>query len=192
MRALCVSSVIVLLAAGGVSAQYSVEADLDGAVGDPQPDYIVTSVGDQIPIDIWICGTEECGPWECLFLAFGIGLCEDAGKLTYVGTEFVPWYWALVAVPPDTSGCALLRGRDTFDDYPMWPPRKIATVTYEAASDQSVANLTLRPESGVFEWSQVYSWVAFTNNGEVLARIQIGDVTATEPTSWGSVKSLFR
>ncbi|MBM3321035.1 MAG: hypothetical protein FJY73_10205, partial [Candidatus Eisenbacteria bacterium] len=48
------------------------------------------------------------------------------------------------------------------------------------------------PESGVFEWSQVYSWVAFTNNGEVLARIQIGDVTATEPTSWGSVKSLFR
>jgi len=188
MRALCVSSLVVLLAAGGVSAQYSVEADLNGVVGDPQPDYIVTAMGDSVWVDIWFSGLGDC-PGCVMFHAY---LCNPDHALTYQGTSWYPPQsvdWAYVAVPPDSAGCAMLYGFAPCFGWMIFP-HKVARVTYRASLDASIAELLLGEGSDLLDLC--YDFQVFSNVGEVLARIQIGDVTATEPTSWGSVKSLFR
>jgi hypothetical protein len=179
---------VVLLAAGGVSAQYSVEADLNGIVGDPQPDFLVTTVGEDVLVDFWVLGPD----WV---KAYGFQACNYDLSLSYVSTLYYPTpggCWASQPVTsPDSLGCIRLSGQNlTFGWCPLIPPYRVATVTYQAAVDGSIAEIALGAVGGVMTYS--FYTQSFTNNGEVLARIQIGDVTATEPTSWGLVKSLFR
>jgi len=186
MRQLRGAVAAVLLLAFAASAQYSVEADLNGVVGDLQPDYIVTTVGQEVPVDIWFFGP------NCI-IVFGAYLCNPELSLEYAATQFFSpgggWYFPQVA-PPDAAGCILMQGQD-FSSVLMCFPYKVAKVTYLAATDQSIADLRLGEPSAVLTLSS-FQTVYFANEGEILARIQIGDVTATEATSWGSVKALFR
>jgi hypothetical protein len=69
-------------------------------------------------------------------------------------------------------------------------PWRVATVTYLAAVEGSIADLKMGLGGGILDLS--WQTISFDNNGEILARIQIGDVTGAEATSWGSIKTLFR
>jgi len=178
---------VLLLAAGGF-AQFSVEADLNGVVGDPQPDFLVTAVGDTFTADLWIFGPYGSGCW-----VFEIFSCDPDGALTLESTQFFSppgGCWAFLPVGgSDSAGCIRLQGQ-TICDWPIMFPYKIARVAYRAAVDHSIAELVLGPGSGLL--TLTFATHSFDNNGEVIARIQIGDVTEAEPTSWGSVKQLFR
>jgi hypothetical protein len=147
----------------------------------------VTTVGEEVPVYIWFMGPPN--PCCCVFAA---SLCNADSSLAYESTQYYSpgggWGFPPVS-PPDAAGCIVLQGQDLSFGWMCFPWR-IAKVTYQAATDQAIAELVLGQESGILTTS--FQTVYFANNGEVIARIQIGDVTATETTSWGAVKALFR
>lgn len=189
MRLMCAAVTALFLLTSGVYAQYYVEADLNGVLGDSQPDIVVASAGQDIMADIWILASPGL---TCS--AFGVFLCNHDFALEYQGTDYYPYApgWACFPPePPDSSGCILLYGVDLVILAPMEFPYRVASVTYRTAVDHAIADLTLGPTSAVMTLPS-FSTFSFVNNGSVLARVQIGDVTATEASSWGSIKALFR
>lgn len=187
MRRAWIAAAAALLVAAHGHAQWSIEADLNGVLGDPQPDHIVTAVGQTIPVDVWFLGPPN---WYCCF--FETFLCEPAHGLGYENTQFyLDACWGHSVNGPDSSGCIRASGGDfCLCDLAFSFPYRVATVTYVAAVDRTIAEVVLGPGSRV--WNASFSTEYFDNNGSVIARIQIGDVTATETTSWGSIKTLFR
>jgi hypothetical protein len=187
MRGIGIALAAALLFSGAGAAEYWVEADLNGVFGDPQPDSIVASVGQDVPVDVWAVGS----PDVC-FTVFYVSLCDGDGALDYQDVQYhrLPGWGYWPPEPPDTMDCIHLWGAQ-HEFGPCLPlPYRVATLTYRAAVDHTMADLTLGEASAMF--TSGFSTYWFVNKGEVIARIRIGAPTSTETTSWGSVKSLFR
>ncbi|MFH1681868.1 MAG: hypothetical protein ABIH26_14655, partial [Candidatus Eisenbacteria bacterium] len=146
------ATLMLLTAASAGIAQYYVEADLNGVVGDPQPDYLVTTVGEEVLVDYWVLGSTNPA------LAYWLPVCNFDHSLGYLSTLYYPTpggcWTSLPVAPPDSAGCILLSGANhTFGVCPLIPPYRVATVTYQAAADGSIAELHLGDGSGVLTYS---------------------------------------
>jgi len=184
MKKAFVAMAATLLIATASFAHY-VDVDLDGTIDGV--DYIQVNQSTNVVADVWLLGEGPCW-WVC-----GVYLCNGDHNLGYLSTVYnTPGGgWGFVAPqPPDANGCITLQGQNFTFDIPMCAPWKLATVTYHAAVDQHVADLTLDTGSGVLTVDFVTS--SFTNNGSLVGEITIGQIVGVEETNWGAVKSLFR
>ncbi|MFH1681756.1 MAG: hypothetical protein ABIH26_14075 [Candidatus Eisenbacteria bacterium] len=167
-------------------AQYSVELDLDGIVGNA-PDYIYVEQSDYVLVEVYLNGPNSV--W-----VFGMFLCNFDRSLEFQSATFYSpgGAWSFPPVqPPDENNCITVQGQnfDFANGPPMVLPWHVATLEYHAAVDQSIDDLYMLTGSGVLTYS--FSSFDFENCESVLGTVQIGDIS-TEETNWGAVKSLFR
>ena len=173
----------VLLPAAAWAQPFSVEIDLDNSVGNG-PDLVCYSVSDYVTADIWITG-QGAG-----ILSLGVTICNYYGSLEFQGASYAipvpPW----TETPPSLQGpCVLMQATDFTFTQPILAPFLFATTTWHAAVDNIVDDLDIdAAQSGYLDTS--FNSGMFTNN--VGGTVAIGVHAATEETSWGSVKSLFR
>jgi len=184
MKKAFVAAAALLLFASAGMGQYRAEIDLDG---DPMNgiDYIQVPVSTYIAVDIWLYGPPGSGCY-----VFGVELCDYDRSLEFQGGVFYfpDPQWSGVFRPPDAQNCITVEGQTFAFTVPIMFPYKVATVTYHAAVDESIDDLTLR-NGGVLTLNFTSQW--FENIGAVLGTVQVGEI-ATEETNWGAVKSLFR
>lgn len=167
-----------LLATASFAFGQLCELDLDGVVGNG-PDFIVAEVSDYILVDVYM----TVGP---MTQSVGCNIGNFDGSLEYQGTEYFLPSWGVVAPAPgevlaiqgtDWSMAALID---------MSAPYKVATLTFHAAVDCSVDDLVVIDGGG---FDAMNGTVNFTEL--VGCTVQIG-TSATEESSWGAVKGLFR
>ncbi len=177
MKKAFVAAAVVMLFATMASAQFSVELDLDGVLGNG-PDFIEVEVSEYVAVDIWVHG-------PAALLSYGMTICNYDGSLEYQGCAYyVPTGWT--PIDPIPGVCFDVQATDFTFSNPMALPALVATVTFHAAVDQSIDDIIIMQGgylsagflSGLFE-------------GNVGATVKIGSI-ATEEASWGAVKGLFR
>ncbi len=172
------------LFAGFAVAQFelSVELDLDGVVGNG-PDVIAANMSDYISVDVWIIGD----PTSVSYV--GVTFCNLDGSLEFQGySDAIGSGWTIT--PPQVTGsCVLVQATDFSFSAPKIAPFLHGTATYHAAVDASIDDLTIDArQSG---WFTAFGPYLFSDNvGAVV--IVSGEPAATEESSWGGVKGLFR
>lgn len=173
--------VVVAMLAFAVAAhgQYSVELDLNGTPGDG-PDYVVAAVSDYITGDLWIHG-------PVALFSFGVIICNYDGSLEFQGAAYAtPAGWTNAPVAP--GECVTVQATDFNFATPLVLPYMVATLTFHAAVDQSIDDITF----GDAGWLDInFMSGVMDNQGTLAGTVQIGE-TSTEESSWGAVKGLFR
>ncbi|MFH1279619.1 MAG: hypothetical protein ABIK65_14725 [Candidatus Eisenbacteria bacterium] len=162
------------------AAQWFVELDLDGTVGNG-PDIVDVEVNDYVDGDLWLYG--PAGVYS-----FGFIICSFDGALEDEGfTYYIPEVWTFAPVIWN-PGCYTVQATDFTFSEPIALPAMLATIHYQAAVDQTIANIVLQA-GGYFDTT--FGSGSVDNVGDTLATVRIG-VTSTEKSSWGAVKGLFR
>jgi hypothetical protein len=172
-----------VLAAATAGLGATVEYDLDGVL-DNGPDHLTVADLGTFPVNVWIFGP-PVGCW-----AFGTIMCNPGHGLVYVSCVYnLPGGgWTTIPHPNDPN-CVTIDAYDFAADLLMVFPWRVATVTWRCAVEASVQTLVSAPTSGISGPS--FSEVSFSNNGIPLASVAV-QPSATEATSWGSIKSTFR
>ncbi len=168
---------------GFAAAQLSVELDLDGVVGNG-PDVNCADVSDYINVDIWITGT------PLSLLSASVSICNNDGSLEFQGYQDAigsPW----TITPPQFGPCLVIQATDFTFSAPKTVPFLYGTATYHAAADGTLGELTVDDNNSGWFSANGGGTGFFTNNIGVLFLIG-GCDTATEESSWGAVKGLFR
>jgi hypothetical protein len=173
-----------------VSAEYHVELDLDGLIGEA-PDTLDVEVGDSIAVDVWWTSDELA--W---LLYMQTVICDSAGGLEYATTDYGldQCEGGICAWPPQIPAphCLLLRaqyleaGERTEH---CTTPVLLATVMYLAAEDHAIERLSVDEGQSVCLTTSFQTYYA---EGSIGAVIRIGGATSIRGTTWGAVKELFR
>ena len=180
VRILCVGSLIYFWAFTGASAYY-VEYDLDGTLGNG-PDLVSVEVSDLINVDVWVLG----GPMINL-IGWGIEFCNSDGSLELQGVEYhTPEGWTDYDPVEFGAGCWQINTVTFNIEDAMSIPSMVGTLTWHAAVDQSIDDLT--HDFGV--WVGTAGNDGFFDEG-IGCTVMIG-TTATESATWGAIKGLFR
>ena len=176
-------AVVAMLAfAAAAHAQFTVELDLNGVQGDG-PDFVNAVVSDYITGDLWVYGPEG-------LFSFGVILCNYDGSLEFQGFEYItPDGWTETAPSVGPDGCVTLQATDFNFANCMALPAMIGTVTFHAAVDESIDDITFG-DCGYFTCSFLSG--VMDNSGTLAGTVQIGTIVSTEESSWGAVKGLFR
>ncbi|MFH1279850.1 MAG: hypothetical protein ABIK65_15895 [Candidatus Eisenbacteria bacterium] len=197
--------VLSLLLAALAFAEFNVELDLNGNVGDG-PDLIEVMVSDYITGDLWILGDEPI---------YGVdwGICNYDGALEFQGVEYVlPLEW--LSTPPVPGECVLLsawhsdytgtekeswgsvkrRFRDggsphkTPPPEPITPPALVATLVYHAAVDDAIAGITLGTSTVTdIDMQQIH----VANENTLLGTVHIG-FGSPPKTNYRAIRGMFR
>ncbi len=178
-KALAVAFVGALFA-GIALAQPTIELDLDNVLGNG-PDVAVAIVSDYITVDVWVVGSAPSN-----LISANVTLCNLDGSLEFQGYAYaVAWTNTAPQVNPP---CVLLQSTD-FAFVGLAIPFLHGTATYHAAVDNSLDDLTI--DGNQSGWFSYYGGTGLFNTGNVGGSVQIGG-SATEESSWGAVKGLFR
>jgi hypothetical protein len=174
MRKALVSIAVLLVASFAFAANYA-EFDLDDIQGNG-PDVITAQVSDYILVDVWAFT-------DVPVLVWGIEVHNVDGSLEFQSYEqFFPTGWTC---PNPTPPVIVVQGQDMTFSNPMYTPVLVATITYHAAVDCSVDDLT--GAAGLCLGNDFVEYPFDAIGGQVI----IGG-SATEETNWGAVKGLFR
>jgi hypothetical protein len=177
-------AVVAMLAfAAAAHAQFTVELDLNGVQGDG-PDLIEAMVSDYVTGDVWVYGP------DALF-SFGVILCNYDGSLEFQGFVYnTPAGWTNTPPNVGPDGCVTIQATDFNFATPMVLPAMVGTVTFHAAVDMSIDDITFG-DCGYF--TVAFLSGVMDNSGTLAGTVLIGDQgTSTEESSWGAVKGLFR
>ena len=169
----------VLAFATAASAQYTVELDLNGVVGDG-PDVVEAEVSDYIDVDVWMHG-------PAMVLSMGADICNYDGSLEFQGyTSNSPSGWTDNTVTANYPPCLTVQMTDFGFMAPVPLPYMMGTLTFHAAVDHSTDDLVVI-SGGWFSEGFGSGACDVLIGGTVI----IGG-SATEESSWGAVKGLFR
>ncbi|NNE08370.1 MAG: hypothetical protein HKN20_07385 [Gemmatimonadetes bacterium] len=180
MKKALVLGAALLMFAGMASAQYSVELDLDATLGNG-PDFAAAVPAGAVAIDAWITGPGSGA--NCISANFTL---SHVGPATYnVGYAHATGW---TASPDQNQGGNdwLIQATD-FSFAGAIPPFLHGTASYTYDGPVGIATVSIVQPNG---WSDLnFATGPFT--GSTGASFGIG-LTATEETSWGAVKDLFR
>lgn len=194
-----------LLIPAGAGAEWTVELDLDGYLGNG-PDYIFAYVSDYVTADLWIHGDEP-------MIAFSVDLCNWDGALEFQGAEYLlPVEWE--GVIPEPGVCVSFSAFDTTPTGteeeswggiksrfrngrsipfksapsrdPITLPAHVGRIVYHAAVDYSLADII--PNSG--SWTTVGGATGEFSN-YIGGTVQIG-MKSPDKSAWGAIRGLFR
>lgn len=158
---------------------YWVEFDLDSTFGNG-PDSIEAVVSDIVSCDLWISGPRP-------LLGFSVVSCNPDMALDYLDLMFhLPGGWSIVPnlyTPP----CCAVQATDFFGLEPISLPFRVATIRFEAALPECLADLTMDVGSWIDE-----NWQGGLIDGFTGATIRITGPTTAGPTTWGAIKEMFR
>lgn len=177
MKKALVLGAALLMFAGVASAQYSVELDQNATLGDG-PDFAAAVPAGAVAIDAWITG-------QASFVYSGNFTLSHAGPATWNPyTHATGW----TTTPDQNQGGNdwLVQATD-FGFGGLVPPFLHGTANYTYDGPVGIVTVSVVQPNGWFDSS--FTSGPFTNNTG--ASFGIG-VTATEETSWGAVKDLFR
>jgi hypothetical protein len=173
-----------------VSAQFRVELDVDGFIGEG-PDTLDVDVGTLVAVDVWWVCDE---PRELLFMETVI--CDSGGGLEYASYEYQldqcqPGIATWTPQFPEPN-CVLLRSQYLESaKQMMWcmTPVLQATLVYRAADDRGIQRLSVDEGHSMCVDSGFDTYYA---EGSIGAVIRVGEETSITGTRWGTVKQLFR
>ncbi len=161
-------------------SEYVAELDVDGQLGNG-PDTVSVGVGQEIWTSVWLHGPQG-------LFGFEVVVCNPDHSLQYASATYnVPESWTM---PPGWPpyGCGDLWAIDFTFSQPIALSWKIGEVRFVAALDQSLAILNvILEESGWLSTGYATGHV----DDYVGAVVQVGS-TATDESSWGAIKTLFR
>lgn len=141
MKILPVVLLGIVLAATVSPADQIVELDLDGVPWNG-PDTVDVVGGDSVDVDVWYDG-------PCPMESWVVVVCNPDQNLSYITSTYspaVPSAWT--KSPPEfpSPDCVRLIATDfTFGCIAMQQPVRVATITYQAAVDNSIGNLDIDP-----------------------------------------------
>lgn len=168
----------MMLFASVAYGQFYVELDDDGVLGEPMEENFDCVASTYYDLEVWIFGPEQ-------LFSFGVILCNMDMSLEFQGFVYNVGGWTPVEVQP--GECITIQATDFSFTNPMTLPSMVGVVTYHYAVDGSVDDITLDP-SGVLTVG--FTSPLYDNVGAVLKRFY--PPAATEESSWGAVKGLFR
>lgn len=167
------TSIAILMVVSFAYADH-VEFDLDDIQGNG-PDVIHAEVSDYVLVDVWFFN-------DIPMMYFGVTVNQLNGALEYQSCEYFTPGWTAVAPVP---GPVFTVQATTWCSNPIVGPALVATVTFRAVSDCLIADIQ-GTDAGYMGNDYVTYYIDAIN-----ARVIIGGI-ATESTSWGGVKGLFR
>ncbi len=173
-------STTIILFSTGAGAQYSIEMDGDGILGNG-PDFVTTAPGDTVFIDFYVAG-QASAVYSANFTIKWSGPAwwngyTHATDWTTPGVTDMP-QWPLIQATDYT-----LTG--------LIPPFLHGTARYTYIGPVNDVTVSIITPNGWFDSS--YTSGVFTNNTGLTFGIGIEDPpTSTEESSWSDVKQLFR
>lgn len=181
MKKALVLGAALLMFAGVASAQYNVELDLDATLGNG-PDFLATAPG-PVAVDVWITGGAGLN-----VLSANLTL-SHTGPGSWVGYAYDAATGGVGGTPPadQGGGTAWLVQWTDFNFVGLLPPFIHGVASYNYNGPTGLVNVTVIQPQGWFDGAFLSG--PFTGNTDA----SFGTVvTATEETSWGAVKDLFR
>lgn len=185
MRFCCgfVAGLLLCFLATTGNAEYYIEYDLDGTLGNG-PDLVAVEVNDEFAVNIWAMGGDSIN-----IVLWSIAFCNYDGSLELLDVDFhSPTSWTNLGPIEYGEFCRRIESNFTEVSEIMVIPGLLATLTWRAAIDQSIDDIT--------HYGAVSGWLSTQFNDGIFGEgigctVMIG-TTATESATWGAIKGLFR
>ncbi len=179
MKSILALSIATILPSTAVSAQYSIEMDGDGILGNG-PDYVAAAPSSTVPIDVYVTG-QASAVYSANFTIHWIG-----------PGSWIPYAHATgwTTSPDQGTWWPLIQATD-FTFTGLVPPFLHGTARFTYDGPVNLVTVSIIAPNGWFDSS--YTSGVFTNNTGITFGIGIDDPpTATEESSWSDIKEMFR